>query len=376
MIDPAAELKAVLDHYDLGVLNRTEKDQRGMVNTSYIIDLQKDGVPARYFLRRYKAEIRREEIVFEHALIDHLTARGNCPVARVHRARDGESFIRLDVAGDAYYAIFDYLPGEDRYTWVNPRCTSRELTAAGALLAQFHSDVATLKAPGRRAEAKIVDLPSVIESAWSECLARSTGNPFDRCAARNNRLVRDSLADAAGVLRRAGGDLPEVIIHSDYHPGNLRFLGHEISGLVDFDWAKVDLRSFDIALAVWYFCVSWQGSADGHLRMGAARTFLSAYQTRLMQAAELAPMSRAELAVLPHMISASNVYVLYWGLRDYLSKPVDPQEYLVYLRHNIGFARWFKDPSHLASLRAMLTALPRPNRASSVTGGKDPAGGS
>ncbi len=81
------------------VLDQTEKDQRGTVNTSYVIDLQKDGLPARYFLRRYKAEIRREEIVFEHALIDHLTARGTCPVARVHRTRDGASFLRLERRG-------------------------------------------------------------------------------------------------------------------------------------------------------------------------------------------------------------------------------------------------------------------------------------
>jgi homoserine kinase type II len=376
MTDPETELKTVLAHYDLGILDQSERDERGMVNTSYIIDLQKDGVAVRYFLRRYQSGIRQEEIVFEHALIDHLAARGTCPVARVHRARNGASFIQLDVAGAAYYALFDYLPGEDRYTWVNPRCSLHEIRAAGALLAQFHSDVATLKAPGRRAEPKIVDLLPLIENAWSECLARSTGNSFDRYAAQHDRLVRDSLAEVAGVLRRATGDLPEVIIHSDYHPGNLRFLEDEISGLVDFDWAKVDLRSFDVALAVWYFCVSWQGSADGHLRIGAARTFLGAYQTRLMQGAELAPLSRTELDALPHLIAASNLYVLYWGLRDYLSKPVDPQEYLVYLRHSTRFARWFEGPSNRASLRAMLTAPPRPKSGSRERGGRSQAEGS
>jgi homoserine kinase type II len=360
MIDPATELKAVLACYDLGSLRESEKDERGTVNTSYVIDLQKDGVPGRYFLRRYKPGIGREEIVFEHALIDHLTARGTCPVARVHRARDGASFVQLDVAGSAYYAIFDYLPGEDRYTWVDPRCTPGELRAAGSLLAQFHSDVATLKAPGRRAEPKIVDLLPVIEGAWSECLARSTGNAFDRYAALHDHLVRSSLGEAAGVLLLEGGGLPEVIVHSDYHPGNLRFRGREISGLVDFDWAKVDLRSFDVALAVWYFCVSWQANADGRLRLQAARSFLEAYQAKLLSGADLAPMSRGELAILPRLVSASNLYVLYWGLRDYLSKPVDPQEYLVYLRHSIRFARWFKDPSHRAGLRAMLAELPRP----------------
>lgn len=359
MADPVAELNAVLDHYDLGQLHETEKDRRGTVNTSYVIDLQKDGVPARYFLRRYKAEIRPEEIVFEHALIDHLTARGNCPVARVHRTRDGASFLQLDVAGRAYYAIFDYLPGEDRYTWVNPRCTPRELSGAGALLAQFHSDVAALRAPGRRAEAKIADLLPVIGEAWSECLARPEENVFTRYAARSGSLVRRSLAETEAALARAKGGLPEVTIHSDYHPGNLRYLGEEISGLVDFDWAKVDLRTFDVALAVWYFCVSWQGSADGRLRLGAARLFLSAYQTRLMRTAEIPPMSHAELAALPHLLAASNLYVLYWGLRDYLAKPVDPQEYLAFLRHSIGSARWLREVSNRARLRSMLASLPR-----------------
>jgi hypothetical protein len=78
-----------------------------------------------------------------------------------------------------------------------------------------------------------------------------------------------------------------------------------------------------------------------------------------VQKGDFAPLSRGELTVLPHLIAASNMYVLYWGLRDYLSKPVNPQEYLVYLRHNIGFARWFTDPSRRAGLRAMLMALPR-----------------
>ncbi len=364
MAESSAELDAVLDHYDLGRLRETEKDQRGTVNTSYVIDLQKDGVPARYFLRRYKAGIRPEEIVFEHALIDHLTARGKCPVARVHRTRAGASFLQLEVAGRAYYAIFDYLPGEDRYTWVNPRCTARELIGAGALLAQLHSDVAALKAPGRRAEAKIADLLPMIGEAWAECLARPEQNAFTRYAARSDSLVRRSLAETKSALARAMGGLPEVIIHSDYHPGNLRFLGEEISGLVDLDWAKVDLRTFDVALAVWYFCVSWQGSADGRLRLGAAGSFLNAYQTRLMRMAEIPPMSRAELSALPHLLAASNLYVLYWGLRDYLAKPVDPQEYLVYLRHSIGFARWFKDASNRAGLRSMLASLPRPTPAS------------
>jgi homoserine kinase type II len=370
--DPESELQAVLAHYDLGSLYRNERDARGTVNTSFFIDTLKGAVPGRYFLRRYKPGIRPEEIVFEHALIDHLTARGTCPVARVHRTRDGASFVHLDTpaVGGAFYAIFDYLPGEDRYTWVNPRCTPRELRAAGRLLAQFHSDVATLAAPGRRAEPKIAELLPRIEGIWAECLSRPTATGFDRFAAQHDRLVRGSITDTSSVLRRTAGHLPEVIVHSDYHPGNLRFLGDEISGLVDFDWAKVDLRAFDVGLALWYFCVSWQGRADGRLRLRAARAFLESYQRELIDAAELAPLSPVELAILPQLISAGNIYVLYWGLRDYLGKPVDPEEYLVYLRHSVAFARWFEDPAHRAKLAAMLDELPQPGGPAGTAAGK------
>jgi len=359
--DSANELREVLAHYDLGTLLASDRDQRGTVNTSFVIDLQKDGAPRRYFLRRYKPGIRPEEIVFEHALIDHLTARGSCPVARVHRTRSGSTYLRLGTpAGEsAFYAVFDYLPGEDRYTWVDPRCTVRELRGAGRLLAQFHSDVASLQAPGRRAEPKITELLPVIGGAWAECLARSSGTAFDRFAAAHDGTVRDSLAEEARVLGRAAGQLPEVIVHSDYHPGNLRFTGQDISGLVDFDWAKVDLRAFDVGLAVWYFCVSWQGRADGRVRLGATHAFLEGYQRRLIEGADIAPLSAAELEILPHLISAGNLYVLYCGLRDYLGKTVDPQEHLIYLRHSIGFAHWFEDPAHRASLTSVLKALPR-----------------
>lgn len=358
--DSANELREVLGHYDLGTLLKSARDERGTVNTSFVIDLDKDGAPKRFFLRRYKAGIRPEEIVFEHALIDHLTARGSCPVARVHRTRSGASYLRLGspAAENTFYALFDYLPGEDRYTWVDPRCTVHELRGAGRLLAQFHSDVASLKAPGRRAEPKITELLTVIGGAWEECLARSGTTAFDRFAALHDRTIRVGLEEVARVLGRAVGQLPEVIVHSDYHPGNLRFMGNEISGLVDFDWAKVDLRAFDVGLAVWYFCVSWQTGSDGRLRLGATRAFLEGYQRRLIEGTEIAPLSAAELEILPHLISAGNLYVLYWGLRDYLRKPVDPQEYLIYLRHSIAFADWFEEPRHRASLTDALRALP------------------
>jgi homoserine kinase type II len=148
-----------------------------------------------------------------------------------------------------------------------------------------------------------------------------------------------------------------VIIHCDFHPGNLKFEGDEITGLVDFDWSKLDLRAFDVALAVWYFCASWEHAADGHLRLDEANEFLRAYQTQLLGDPVLHPLSPEEIHYLPHLIDAANIYVLYWTLRDYFGKEVDPEEYLIYLRHGVRFARKFAVRERRAKLAAMLMSL-------------------
>jgi homoserine kinase type II len=155
------------------------------------------------------------------------------------------------------------------------------------------------------------------------------------------------------------GSLPEVVIHSDYHPGNLVFDGEEICGLVDFDWSKIDLRAFDVALALWYFCTSWGDIQDGEFRIGDARPFLVAYQHSLPSGSRLPPLSATELGFLPHLINAANIYVLYWSLRDYFGKDVDPEEYLVYLRHAASFIRWQETPANRRALAEMLGGLPQ-----------------
>ncbi len=124
------------------------------------------------------------------------------------------------------------------------------------------------------------------------------------------------------TLKSSGAqELPESIIHSDYHPGNLKFVGDEVSGLVDFDWAKLDLRAFDVGLALWYFCASWEAGSDGALRLDDLTAFVSSYQGALEGEGQPGPLSARELALLPDLIQAGNVYILYWTIRDYYGRP-------------------------------------------------------
>jgi homoserine kinase type II len=365
LTEPCDELRQVLSHYDLGELIGAERDRRGTVNVSYSVETVKDGRPGQYFLRCYRPGITLDEIRFEHSLIEHLVDNGVCPVARLHRTRSGSTFYvqspRANESMTHYYAIFDFIHGEDRYTWVDPHCTPHELRRAGELLAAYHAAVSTLVCNGKRVEKKIVDLLEEVARAWDESPARSKGTVFDRFLAENFELVRRNIAETRAALDRLDvRSLPELVIHCDFHPGNLVFAGEEISGLVDFDWSKVDLRAFDVALAVWYFSASWEGTDNGVLRLDDAHKLLEAYQQALLIPSACAPLSPRELTDLPDLISAANLYVLYWSLRDFFGKDVNPEEYLVYLKHGVACIRWFGQAANLRGLSSVLAGLPRP----------------
>ena len=357
-----SELEEILENYDLGELLGFERNERGYVNTSFAIETIKDGVRARYFLRKYKAGIRPEELAFEHALIAHLAAAGAPPVARLHLTREGATCAH-SVAGQgdragAYYAIFDFLPGEDRYTWVAPRCTPAQVRNAAVVLARFHQAAGRFSPQGKRSEAQILDLLPVIARNLVGCRDRARHPAFDAYLSDQQALIQESIASALQVLSHPGySHMVRIAVHCDFHPGNLKFQGDEICGLFDFDWSKVDFRCFDLALALWYFFVTWEAPQDGELRLDEVEIFLASYQEALQDDLAIGPLSEVELNALPAMIQAANLYILNWTILDYCRKEVDPDEYLVYLRHGVHFIRWFNDPQNRARLDALVGSL-------------------
>ena len=360
--DVAIELRDILRHYDLGELTRLERNERGFVNASFAIDVVKDGKPARYFLRKYKRGIRQEEIEFEHSVIECLVKAGSPPVARLHATLEGKTYLHQFAGPEdregAFYAIFDFLPDDDRYTWVGPRCLPAEIRNSGIVQAQFHRALNGFVPRGQRAESKILDLLSEMGQYLDGTPQRSKNTVFDACLMEHLQFLRRDLRETLAVLGEPEARrMPQLIIHCDYHPGNLKFRGAEVTGLFDFDWSKVDLRAFDVALALWYFFATWEAEQDGELRLADVAMYLAAYQSALAGQPGLGPLSASEGRYLPHLINAASHYVLNWTVLDYYNKDVDPQEYLTFLRHSLNFTRWFRAPGHLEGLRHIIAPL-------------------
>jgi homoserine kinase type II len=360
----AAELRQVLAQYDLGELVEFQRIDRGFVNTAYAIRVLAAEERKRYCLRRYRRGIREEEVVFEHSLIEHLVGRA-APVARIHHARSGKSYLRFPQVEEGlpvYFTIFEYLPGEDRFTWVDPALTEQELASSAAVLAQLHTDAAGFTPLGRRMEPRLVDLLPLIAATWSGCSGKSRGTAFDARMRECADLVSSSIgATHATLTEPSAFSLPAMTIHGDYHPGNLKFIGHEVSGVFDFDWSKIDFRLFDLGLALWYFCTAWRGAEDGMLRLDRVEIFLRSYLEALAARPGQCVMTPAELHYLPTMVDAGNIYVLHWIVLDYFAKAADPSEYLRFLDHGLNFIRWSGRPAHRPTLeRTIASAVRQP----------------
>lgn len=339
-----AEIQDILREYDLGDLVNFNHNERGYLNISYVIETIKDGRRSKYFLRRYRSNIQEPEVQFEHSVITHLLDQGFSLIAGVIENRQGTTYLKkIEEGNPIYYAVFDYLEGEDKYTWVDPNCSPEEMGNAASVLASFHDSVVDLRPKGKRFVSKICELLPEIADQIQQCPSFSKGMVFDSYLQEHIPLILRNCEVVQSKLKAENaGNLQQMVVHGDYHPGNLKFEESTIVGLFDFDWSNFDLRCFDVGLALWYFVTDWKKKSDGHIRLKDLDLFLDSYQSSVRRYNKIEPLSEIELRILPSMINAGNLYVLKWTVSDYYDNDVPSDEYMVYLQHSVKFCQWYE----------------------------------
>lgn len=337
------------DDYDLGRVVRAERIFGGYVNASFAVWTRTGSGEHRYFVRKYNRAITEREVRFEHALLTHLADHGFDLVSTVFPNRHGGTFVTREEVVDGapvtvFFGVFRLLEGEDKYTWVQNRLTDKEYDSAARVLAQFHHSAFAFD-PGdlAREQPPIMEFVPTLAGTFKECAAQSDGTAFDDFFLGKLPAILDVIAKGVEVESQLGG-LPVTPVHCDYHPGNQKWVDEQVAGLFDFDWSKLDYRVFDVALAVVYFCSSWEGPDQGELRRDKAAVFVRAYQDEAARWANPGPMSARELAVLPRMIANANLFVLNWDVTYYYADAdPDVDEYMVYLTENVTLMESIED---------------------------------
>jgi homoserine kinase type II len=338
--------RLVEENYDLGKLTHVKEITGGYCNKSYAVWVSAHDRILRYFLRLYNPNAIENEVLFEHALLNHLRSKGFTLAAAIVSCRNGATVVRTPPPENhrgekALWAMFEFLEGEDKYSWTCTDLTDKEFAGAAQVLAHLHHcGHGFQKPPGvDRVQPRIMEFIPTLGKAFSALLDRAGDRRCDRLFRKNFEPICKALDDAASLDAGLQG-MREIPIHCDYHPGNLKYRDEKCVGIFDFDWSKIDYRLFDVALGLVYFTSIWDERAAG-LRPDKFTLFLDSYNEACSRFTHIEPLTRQEQRYLVPMLSIANLYVLNWDLSDFYhySDP-DDDEYYMYMNHNIGLMHW------------------------------------
>jgi homoserine kinase type II len=141
-------------------------------------------------------------------------------------------------------------------------------------------------------------------------------------------LITNSLDELVAAWPTA---LPAGVIHADYFPDNVLFVGNEVGGVIDFYFACNDFYVYDLAIML----NSWCFELDGSYNITKGQSVINAY-------ARERPLSEAEIDALPILMRGAALRFLLTRTYDWLNpdpnalvRPKDPREYSKKLRfHN------------------------------------------
>jgi homoserine kinase type II len=335
-------IEVVEGFYDLGRVIDAYEIFGGYTNRSFQVVVEQNGAVSEYFLRKYKLGIAGKEILLEHAMITHAMTNGFHLLAGLIPGKDGTTFVSPAISKNKF-ALYHFLEGEDKYTWDNPLMEYSEYESAAEALASFHNASKGFEQNDLgRVEPRILELIAGLPQSFSDYAKEDRNTKFheyfNSVLPAINSLIKENTI--------SGKEVDQMVvnpIHCDYHPGNLKFSDGKVVGVFDLDWAKIDLRLFDICLALIYNSVYWGRRNDGNMLPEKCALFLKSYQSTLLNTGNLPPLNSVELDNFPTMMAMANFYLLNWEITDYyLDSESNDYEYLAYLKHNVRQMHWIE----------------------------------
>ena len=343
-------------YYDLGEVIHAKELTGGYNNHSFAVSTGSKDSRVRYVVRGYNPKTVEKEVIFEHALVNHLNDNGFDLAAGIIPTTSGATYVKekqttADQTSIIYWAVFEYLEGDDRYTWVDTDILPDDLISAARVLAQLHlAGFNFRKPPGAdRIQPAIMDLLPTFDKAYTHYADRAAKTPFDQLFQKEKDSIL-RVVDQSLIPESDRNILPRLPIHCDFHQGNLKYKGSQVTGVFDFDWSKIDLRIFDVGLALVYFCARWEGRDAGSLDLDKYKRFLSNYNDACEPSPKPGPLSRLESSHLPVMLAAGNLFVLHWTIFDYYTQTgpyaaqgPDIDLYMKFLLHGLNLMNWIEN---------------------------------
>ncbi len=283
----AGELAVCLSHYDLGVVHTVREYNRGSRRSPKVVIGSDRG---RFLLKRRPRGVEDlDRVRFSHALQQHL-AEQHFPLPRLIETRDGQATAL--VVGERVYELFEFIEGRN-YSGSHPATYH-----AGRTLGLFHSLLADYRPGWEPSGGSYHDTSSIRAAvgATVEALPPSARPPQEVLDPLVDDLEARYTACAAAVNDLGLPDWPDQIVHGDWHPGNMLFRGERVVAVIDYDTARRQQRTIDLAYGALQFSILGGGEDPAtwpsQVEPARLKLFLDGYRS-------VNPIEPDELRALP-----------------------------------------------------------------------------
>ena len=298
------ELEKLLEQYDIGQPLSFKGIAEGIENSNYYLQTDRGA----FILTLYEKRVAAEDLPFFLGLMEHLAESGvHCPLPV--KTRDGQALMQLNRRNAT---IVTFLTGIALRRPDAAHCASAARVLAGLHKAGegFGLTRANALGPsGWRPLAEAIYGADVIEEGITA-------------------LMTNALEELVPAWPTG---LPAGLIHADYFPDNVLFVGDEVGGVIDFYFACNDFYVYDLAIML----NSWCFELDGSYNITKGQSLINAYRQQRA-------LSEAEIDALPILMRGAALRFLLTRTYDWLNpdpnalvRPKDPREYSKKLRfHN------------------------------------------
>jgi len=251
-------VKVVLKEYALQDFDAISKNTVGFVNQTFII--QKNG--CKYVLRESNIQKKLDHLNLEIQVLQYLRDQkfALTPVVFPNSAGANITFSR-----DRFYILQSFIPGESKANWNDLKNFNNEM------LVSFFKAFANFT---KAVQGFYTNLPEKDNSIffYMTSAARVFKENYEKIPQSSGKTLlrkyynelKESIETVHNEMSLAAyQDLPRQIVHFDFHPGNVNFLGNEVCGIFDLDWVRFDSRISDIASTIAQSCWYYGGENTG-----------------------------------------------------------------------------------------------------------------
>lgn len=199
----------------------------------------------RYLIKTYHRDpVVLDNLRFQHNLSNHLLNNG-IPVAEIKRARSGKGIVEVDNWAMELQRFLDGTPME---------VSTPRLITSSRILGKFHEVCRGVPVPPRDARKwRFSEVPRESLQRFVEMARRANDSIYIDEYANQIALF---LHDAAEALSKQKRDTFETgLIHGDWHGGNLLYIGDQLTGVLDLEFAGDGCYLEDIAYAMSNLCI-------------------------------------------------------------------------------------------------------------------------